>query len=50
MVANFLFVGYFFLCRICIVGMGNGAVEERGALQCGIVIGNMKFLSVLDRS
>ena len=50
-VTNFLFMGYFFLCRVYIVGMGASAVEGwGGALLCDIVISNMKFLDFLDLS
>ena len=45
----FLFVRYFFLCRVCIVGM-EARVEEGGALLRGVVIGNVKFLDSLDLS
>ena len=48
-VTIFLFVGYFFLCRVCIVGIGAKARGE-GGLLCGVVIGNVKFLDSLDLS
>ena len=43
-VTNFLFVGYFFLCCVYIVGMGARA------LLGGVVIGNVKFIFFLDLS
>ena len=43
-VINFLFIEYFFLCGVRIIGMGMGAVLLIGA------IGNMKLLDFLDLS
>ena len=47
-VTIFLFVVSFFLCCVCIVGMGARA--GGGRLLCGVIIGNMKFLDFLDLS
>ena len=53
-------MGYFFLCRVYIVGHGRlgkgvsmcveGGKGDRRTLLCGVVIGNMKLLDFLDLS